>query len=207
MRVTVGAMTKALTMEDFARAADALGCDVAAVRAVCEVEAPNGGFVEDGTGRPVVLFEGHKFHALTGGRFSEAHPAISFRRWDRRKYATGSNQTARQRGEWDRLAQAVALDRDAALQSASWGRFQIMGFNHEAAGHLTVQSFVNAMYQSEGAQLDAFVGFVRANGLAPALRTHDWRTFARKYNGSAYAANRYDAKLAQAYTKHLEAFS
>lgn len=207
MRGTVSAMDKTLTNADFARAADALGCDVAAVRAVCDVEAPNGGFVDDGTDRPVVLFEAHIFHRLTGGEFSDAHPDVSCRKWDRTKYATGPNRTARQRGEWDRLAKAIALDRDAALQSASWGRFQIMGFNHEAAGHLTVQGFVNAMYQSEGAQLDAFVGFVRANGLAPALRERDWRTFARKYNGSAYAANRYDAKLAQAYTKHLEAFS
>jgi hypothetical protein len=37
-------------------------------------------------------------------------------------------------GSYPRLAQAIAIDRPAALRSASWGLGQIMGFNHELAG-------------------------------------------------------------------------
>jgi hypothetical protein len=32
-----------------------------------------------------------------------------------------------------------------------------------------------------------------------ALKSHDWSTFARLYNGAGYAANHYDVKIAQAY--------
>lgn len=43
--------------------------------------------------------------------------------------------------------------------------------------------------------------FVRKNGLIPALNLKDFAAFARKYNGPAYAANRYDVRMAAAYQK------
>ena len=55
-----------LTSADFARAAAALGCVPAAVRAVVEVES-KGGFLPDGRVR--ILFERHKFSAFTGRAF------------------------------------------------------------------------------------------------------------------------------------------
>jgi hypothetical protein len=181
-----------LTHQDYLKAANRLQCDVAAIRAVCEVEAPKGGFFPDGT--PTTLFEGHKFHQFTDGRFSESHPAISYESWTREHY-----------GDWkrekERLAEAVGLDREAALKSASWGKFQIMGFNHAAAGFPTVQKFVNAMYASEAAQLDAFVNFILHEKLDDELRERRWAAFARRYNGPGYAANKYDTKLAKAYER------
>ena len=95
----------------------------------------------------------------------------------------------------------MAIDGDAALNSASWGRFQIMGFNHSACGYKTVIGFVRAMYESEGKQLDAFVAFLKSSKLASALREKRWADFARGYNGSGYAANKYDEKLKIAYEK------
>ena len=41
--------------------------------------------------------------------------------------------------------------------------------------------------------------FLKANGLISKLQRHDWAGFARGYNGSAYAKNQYDTKLAVAY--------
>ncbi len=35
-----------------------------------------------------------------------------------------------------------------------------------------------------------------------ALKNKDWGTFARLYNGPAYAQNKYDIKLAEAYQKY-----
>lgn len=181
----------ALTEKDFKEAADELMVPIAAIKAVCKIEAPRGGFNPDGT--PVTLFEGHIFFRETNGKFAVEAPDLCFKHWTRRHY--GKNWQAEQ----FRLQRAMALDREAALRSASWGRFQIMGFNHEIAGHDTIQSFVNAMYRSERAQLDAFVEFLIHNGLCPALRRLDWKTFARGYNGPGYAENQYDVKLAQAY--------
>lgn len=186
-------MKPTLTEQDFTDAADQLGCEVAAIKAVCQVEAPRGGFNPDGT--PVTLFEGHKFHKFTNGQFDGEAPDLSYRTWTRKHY--GKNWQAEQ----DRIQRAMALDREAALRSASWGKFQIMGFNHEAVGFPAIQGFVNAMYKSEREHLMAFVMFVLKNGLAPSLRRKDWATFARGYNGPGYAENRYDDKMAAAYAE------
>jgi hypothetical protein len=183
-------VNEGLVYEDFARAANALNCEVAAIQAVCEVEAPKGGFFPDGT--PATLFEGHWFSNFTNSVYDKTHPTISYPRWTRKHYGNWTR-------EKERLAQAIALDREAALKSASWGKFQIMGFNYVAAGFKTLQSFVNAMHRSEGAQLDAFICFIKHEKLEDELREHRWADFARKYNGPGYAANQYDVKLAQAY--------
>jgi len=178
-----------LTPADFAHAATALGCPVAALRAVVEVES-KGGFLPDG--RPRILFERHKFSAFTNHAHDAEHPAISARQPG--GYLGGAR-------EYDRLGEALALDRQAALKSASWGAFQIMGFNHTAAGYGDVESFVAAMVSGHAAQLDAFVAYVRAVGLAPALAARDWPAFAHGYNGPAYARFAYDTKIAAAYAR------
>jgi hypothetical protein len=100
------------------------------------------------------------------------------------------------------LQEAVALNRSAALQSASWGKFQIMGYNYPVCGFAKLQDFIDAMYRDEGAHLDAFIEFVKHEGLTLPLREHRWADFARRYNGSGYAENQYDTKLAAAWVKH-----
>lgn len=182
-------MKPVLSEDDFKRAAAALRCEVAAVKAVCTVEAPGGGFLPDG--RPTILFERHTFSKLTDRRYDAKYPTISST--SPGGYGLGGAF------QHERLTLAASLDRDAALKSASWGKFQIMGFNHAAAGHPVLQDFINAMYESEGRQLDAFVAFVKTNRLDDELRERRWAAFARGYNGPAYAINRYDTKLAQAY--------
>ena len=182
-----------LTPADFARAAAALGCPPAAVRAVVEVES-KGGFLPDC--RPRILFERHKFSALTAHRFDATNPAVS------NPTPGGYLGGAR---EYDRLGEALALDREAALKSASWGAFQLMGFNHAAAGYPDVESFVAAMVSGHAAQLDAFVAFTAAAGLAPALAKQDWPAFARGYNGPAYTRFAYDTRIARAYARFAAA--
>ncbi len=182
----------ALGPADYQRAAAALGVDVATIRAVAEVESRGRGFGPDG--QPVILFERHVFDRRTSGRFRSKVPDLSHPTPG--GYGPSSMQHSR-------LQRAADLDRDAALQSASWGLFQIMGFNHRAAGHPTLQGFINAMYRGEGDQLDAVISFIKAHGsMVAALRAKDWATFARLYNGPAYAKNKYDTKLAAAYAKY-----
>ena len=174
-----------------ANAAQKLGCEVAAVRAVIDVES-KGGFLPDK--RPKILFERHYFSRLTNGRFNGGHPGISNPQWG--GYGAGGAH------QYDRLAEAIALDRDAALRSASWGLFQIMGDHAKTLGYADAEAFVAEMVSGEPAQLDAFVRFVKVNGLADELVRHDWAGFARRYNGPAFRANRYDTKLAAAYALH-----
>lgn len=184
-----------LSSIDIARAAAALRCEIAAVEAVRVVEAgAAGGFLLDGSGRPAILYEAHRFSRETGGRFDGSHPKLSVPAWDRSLYLGGAR-------EYERLLAAVALDRQAALKATSWGLFQILGSNHKLAGYPDVESYVLAMQDSEGAHLDAFVSFCQTNRLDIHLQALNWAGFARGYNGTAYAQNAYDTKLAAAYAK------
>jgi len=190
-------MSATLTDADFARAAKELNVEIAAIRAVAEVEAAGQGFLPDG--RPAVLYEAHVFHAQTKGKHAAAKDRrgakLSSAKWDRSLYgATGAHQH-------ERIEDAAKLDWDAAHKAASWGTFQILGTNHKAAGHDTIKGFVDAMNSGASAHLDAFVSFIKTNKLDGALRSKNWAAFARGYNGPGYAANKYDQKMHAAYLK------
>jgi hypothetical protein len=178
---------------DYIQAADMLKCSVAAIRAVDEVESNGKGFGPDG--RPTILFEPHVFSRLTGHRFDATHGGVSYAKWGAKPYK--KTQTER----WDQLLYAAKLDREAAYKSASWGRFQIMGFNHAQCAFPTVDEFVEAMSRSERDQLFAFCQFVLFNKLDDELRDQRWADFSRRYNGPAFATHGYDRKLAAAYER------
>lgn len=182
--------TRGISDSAWAQAAAALDVDVAAIKAVADVETPGRAF--DTYGRPLILFERHCFSRLTSGRFDLSHARVSA------KLPGGYTRSA----EYDRLEEACVLDADAALRSASWGRFQIMGDNFIAAGFSSAPEFVKAMARSEEAQLMAFVHFVRSDkAMASALHNREWAAFARRYNGKGYKKNLYDTKLADAYSR------
>lgn len=176
-----------LTKSDFNAALAALGTDAAAVWSILEVESGKAGYLPDR--RPQILFERAVFHTRTKGAYDAAHPGISAGTWG--GYSGGM-------GEYGRLAEAYALDADAALQSASWGIAQIMGFNFSAAGYASPIAFVEDMCASEAAQLKAFQSFLEHTGIAASLRDHDWDSVARKYNGSGQVAT-YSGRLSSNY--------
>lgn len=188
-----------LTDRDYENAAIDLGVEMAAIKAVAQVESSGSGFTSSGLVR--ILFEGHQFHKRTNGKYSKTHPNISHANIDQTKYARGGLDE-RVRLEHQRLAQAITLDRAAALASASWGKFQVMGFNHKEVGWKDVESFVRDMKKSESEHLKAFIGYVKHRKLVAALRSKDWAAFARGYNGSQYHLFQYDIKMANAYNAY-----
>jgi hypothetical protein len=185
---------------DFEHAAWLLKCDVAAIQAVAEVESgSNYAFLD--TGEPVILFEPHVFHNFTDGLYdgkrvpktstSDKWGLISYPDWRRGWYGPVSVQHKR-------LSYAAHLDREAALKSCSWGLFQIMGHNHKRCNYPSLQRFVNAMYRDVSDHLLAFCQFIRSDyRLVDALRSHEWHTFKRIYNGPG--KNDYAEKMAVAY--------
>ena len=60
---------------------------------------------------------------------------------------------------------------------------------------------VAAFLDDEEIHLEAMVNFITRSGLDDELREHDWRGFARGYNGAGYEKNGYHTKLAAAYAK------
>lgn len=189
-----------MTEQDFANAAALLRCDVAAIKAVADVESSGDGFLKDGRLR--VLFEGHVFHKYTRGLYASTHPTLCHPKWTRANYCKG-NPEQRGAGELARFEAAKALDPEAAMMSCSIGRFQVMGFNFKACGYPSVQAMWSALAVDEAAHLMAFCQFVIASKLDGALRNHQWVTFARGYNGPGYATNRYDAKLKEAHKRYV----
>ncbi|RSV44427.1 DUF3380 domain-containing protein [Sphingomonas sp. ABOLE] len=185
-----------LDEHDIEDVADQLKVDPATVWAVWDVEASGTPFID---GRPTILFEPHRFSRATGHRFDASHPTISSRTWNRKLYP-GS-----QIGRWQQLLEAVSLDVDAGFASASYGGFQILGENYEICGAISPWAFALQQSQTEADQLAAFLKFVEGRGLAAALRARDWAKFAAGYNGTAFALNAYDTRLAAAYAKRRAA--
>lgn len=205
---------------DYDYAARRLGCEAKLVKAFTMVEAPNGGFNSDET--PVILYERHYFYRqlmlykkpgesdekraqlrdwlcenqrdicypkpLTFAKFLPSGAPVD----PRDRYGASSQQ-------YERLKRAQQYSDSAALESASWGRFQIMGENWSRIGWKSVQAFVRAMYASERDHLDAFIGFVRSKPpLVQAMQKKDWANIAKYYNGTAQVSY-YGPRLEQAY--------
>lgn len=181
-----------LTQSGVDAATDALGVEPATLWAVLAVETSGCGFLSDR--RPKILFERHIFSRLTGHRYDADDPDVS------QPSAGGYGPSGAH--QYDRLAAAIQLDRAAALQSASWGLGQIMGENHAPAGFTGAEDMVAAMAASEDRQLAAMAAFLAAAAAGEALRQHDWRRFARLYNGPNYAANNYDGLLQQFFAQY-----
>ena len=188
--------SKVLNDDALVSAATALGVNVATIVAITEVESESSGFLL--SGKPRILFERHVFMRRAiietdTQDWLDTAPGIINRKMG--GYIGGES-------EHIRLDMAKVLDPDAALESASWGLFQIMGHHWDNLGYTSVQEFVGKMYESEAAQLDALVKFIKANGnLISALQARDWTKFARHYNGPAFAKNQYDKKMAAVYKR------
>lgn len=179
-------MGNKLTPEGIQRVAALLDCSIAAVRAVIAVETAGGGFLPDG--RPKIMFERHVFSRLTDGKYDLVSPLVS-----NAKYG-GYNEDS-----YRKLYIATQLDPAAAVQSASWGIGQIMGFNWKLCGERSLMGFMLAMHHDEDTQLMMMGSFILSVGADDELRRLDWAGFARIYNGPGYARNKYDTKLHAAY--------
>lgn len=201
-----------LTSGDFMMAGQVYDVDPVVLRAVAKVESGGGGFLPDG--RPKILFEGHvfwqrlKLKGIDPAELVRDHPDWSdvlYEEWTTEHYSgnvTGRESVDEVPGfdEWDRLRRAQWIDPEtgdhSALESCSWGKFQVLGLHWRNLGYIGVHEFVAQMFESEAKHLDAFMRYCRAYALLDAMRDEDWATFARGYNGKGYKKNRYDAKLA-----------
>ncbi len=166
-----------LTATEFNDTLTALDADAASVWALLQVESGKAGYLADR--RPQILFERAVFHTRTSGAYDQTHPGISAPTWG--GYSGGA-------AEYTRLAEAYALSPNDALQSASWGIAQVMGFNFSSSGYSSAADYVQDACASEGAQLRAFQSFLLHTGIAVSLQAHDWTSVARKYNGSGQVA-------------------
>ena len=182
------------------------GIHPAALLAVKLVESgTKSGFLD--SGKPQILFEGHVFYkylkanvkSLNMTQLCAQYPNIVYPKWDKSKYLGGEK-------EWTRLEKAREINVKYANYAASWGMFQVMGFNYKKCGCQSVNEFVKCMSSSQEQQLMLTLNFLKSSGLIAPLQKRQWATFARGYNGAGYAQNKYHLKLQAAYNNYLKSF-
>ena len=192
---------KYLKEDDYVRAANKAQAEVNLIKTVTAVEALQFGFFSNGL--PVTLFERHVFYQqLCKYRGDEFANKVTERTPDICNPSAGGYMGGR--GELQRLDRARSIDEDCALLSASYGLFQIMGFNYRQAGYKTVNEYYEAMCISEDNQLDAFVNYLlldKDKSLLTNLKKKDFTAFAQEYNGPGYKKHKepYDVKMQRIY--------
>ena len=188
----------------------------------------------DGAHIPAILYERHYFSDLTNGKYDSTHPDISWPVGYRKKSQLGSTDKKMHDHKVDaddiyssyatsylRLINAYRLDPGAALQSCSWGKFQIMGRNYVLCGAASIEEFVSAMCAAELGQIQLLAGFIQKKprawknpknkalgkeiSLWDAVKTKDWKAIAFNYNGPSYATYGYDTKIQAAYDAYKKA--
>lgn len=190
-----------LSQKDINKVAKDLAVQPAAINAVREVEAGGTGFQGE---RPKILFEGHVFyrqlkkHGINPVQHLAGNEDILYPDW------SASNRKYYKMDQYARLKKAKKIDAAAAMESASWGLFQIMGYHWKDLGYKSVKKFVKQMRKDEGEHLKAFAAYLKANNLVKPLQALDWATFAEGYNGSGYKENQYDTKMASAYRRYSQ---
>jgi hypothetical protein len=184
-------------------AAKSLGCDVAALKAVAEVESFDPPFTRGDLDEvPLVRLEPHIFWRQLEAKkidpvpYAQKDSEILYRNF---KIVPYRSRTA----QYKKLQRAKQIDEEAAMMATSWGRFQIMGFQYRACGYQSVEKFTNAVTSDKKVELQAFVHLLKSLQLGDELQRRDWAGFVRGYNGPTATQNQKYVKAMQAaYLKH-----
>jgi N-acetylmuramidase len=179
--------------QDLQDAAIKLGIEVAALRAVLQVETGGKGF--DSKDRLKVLFEPHIFYKQLGPgakRDKAVAQGLAYPKQGAKPYPKSPDT------RYHQIDAAMTIDVAVALNSASWGLPQIMGFNSKSAGFSSATMMIKSMLKGEREQLFAMVDLLETWKLASALQKKQWGKVATVYNGSGNA-KAYAGELKDAY--------
>jgi hypothetical protein len=179
--------------EELTALAVRLDCEPASVVALATVEV---GQIPVMHGLPVIRFETHVMSRRTVEPV-ELEKVIrnvegDWTAWDRRaQWYRGSAgwmpvHTGSQFSEWAALASASEVDPEAALESASWGVFQLMGYHWEEMGLPSVQAFVARNMRGPEVQirlLGRYLRWAQDGAILEALQAKDWEQLTILYNG------------------------
>jgi LysM repeat protein len=198
-----------ITRHDYEKAAQELGCEINVIKAIDMIES-GGRSGYDSKSRPLILFERHIFSKRSGHYYDKTNPDLSSKISYKPKkkgcqvskseletnYYSGSSDE-----NYMRLAKAYTLDKNAALQACSWGRFQILGDNFKSCSYPSVVAFVAAQVKNEIGQLQAFIEYIKTNKMQKYLKEKNWGKIAEGYNGKNYRKFNYDKRIKRAYEK------
>ena len=184
----------AVTQDEIAGFAHRLGGSVKQMMAVSKVESGGGGFLD--SGHPKILWERHHFWK----RLQLNLPLISNPKPGGYTLDANANSI---NDSWEKLTEAAMHAPAWAIESCSWGKFQVMGFWWQKLGYDSAADFAWSMRESEAGHYEALVRYIQFNKLAEAFRAlstdpETCRAFAAGYNGGGYRKFDYHNKLARA---------
>lgn len=187
-------------------AADRIGVDRRALTAVIAVESSG---VALQHGRPVIRLEVHHLwrnvptdlRSQVDERFVVRGPKPwEGHEWRPAPRATWEPLHVGQEREWRAYTLARGIHAHAAIRATSWGLGQVLGLHWQRCGYASPEAFESAQ-STEAGQIDTMAGFIAGDGaLVAALRAHDWRGFARGYNGDGQV-DVYAGRLVAAYAR------
>lgn len=186
----------AITPQDEIHFAARLGGTVRQLRAVSKVESSGGGYNDDG--QPKALYERHyAWRRLRLNIPFLSNPAPGGYTIDADR--DGINDS------WEKVADMALRNPIVAFESASFGKFQIMGAWGIKLGYANAIEFAYSMVKGERGHYEALVRYIEIFGLKQAFQSlstdpNACKAFALGYNGPAYwkASPPYNERLAAA---------
>ena len=165
---------------DYATTAKELGIEKEVLMAIASQESKHASF--KAVKQATILFERHKMYRLLikKGNTKASVDALS------KKYPSIVNEDSGGHNDmtsYEKLKIAKSIDYDCAIQSCSWGKFQVMGF-HYANLYSSPRELEKAMNMCELQQFKYFVLYLKkTNGMVNALKSKNWEEIATLYNG------------------------
>ncbi len=189
-----------LSDSDIYRFAQEKGLEVAAVKAVIDIETGRTHMSFWMDGKPLINFDRFVFKKMAAKNgidlapYEETHPLV----FNPVVYSDYSQQQAAEQARHD---SALDIDTISAIEGTFWGMFQIGGFNWKLCKTRSPQHFVELMSRSAYDQLMLFGAFLESTSLMQSLKAKDWEAFAYRYNGVGYANHSYHLRLEAAYNR------
>ena len=165
---------------DYKKAAEDLGVEKEVLKAIAKQESHGRSFYLDG--QATILFERHimrrclikKGYSIDQiNKLQDDYPDIV-------NTQGGSYNVS----SYTKLGIAKKIDYDCAVQSCSWGKFQVMGLYYSNL-YSSPSELEEAMNKCELQQFRYFLSYLKnTNGMIIALKNKDWESIARLYNGA-----------------------
>lgn len=191
-----------ITQEQLLFIAKDLGdVDTKRIKAVAKVESGGSGW--DSNGLVKILYERHLFYKYT-------KKVIKWLSFGYLSYSSAGGYTTDINGNkindsWDKLVEAICINPDAAIQSVSIGKFQVLGKWYKQCGYSSPIEMLYAATKDEYSHYKMLRDYILnvANLKKAFLKISktpaSCAEFAYGYNGSNYKKYKYDEKIAQAY--------
>ncbi|MBS7253710.1 N-acetylmuramidase domain-containing protein [Flavobacterium branchiicola] len=186
--------------EDYKKLANELDTEEAAIYAVSKRESSGKSFtIQNGKEISKILYERHYMFRLLSSKYGESFAKAKMEtnpylvNSTSGKYVYDSEGIKQQNEEiasHEKFNKARKIDEDIAIQSCSWGAFQVMGeyYNHD---YESPQEFEKAMNMCEKQQLSYFKTFLLKvkTKAHKALKDKNWEKFTYWYNGANWKTN------------------